>query len=145
MFALYWALALACWVFAWRYGGASARIAFALFLGAMIATSVSIAVFQDLGLVSNWGAFNLPLFLADFLYFIGLYLLALRSKHYWPIWSAGFQLICVLTHFGPLIDPSVRPQLYRGMESVWMLPMLVTMVLGISLDHRVSGVPKGCS
>lgn len=136
MFFLYWALALACWGFALRYGGASAQVAFALFLGAMAATSISIAVIQVHSLRTTWGGFNLPLYLVDLVYFLGLYALALRSRRYWPIWSAGFQLLCVLTHFGPLLDPVTRPKLYRGLESVWVLPMMLTMVIGIAQDRR---------
>ena len=137
MFALYWVLALACWGFALAFGGASAKAAFWLFCGAMAGTSISTGVVTAHGAKMVFGgAVSIPLLVTDFLYFIGLYLLALRSRNYWPIWSAGFQLLCVLTHFGPLLDPVARPKLYRALETVWILPMLLTMAIGIGLDRQ---------
>jgi hypothetical protein len=86
--------------------------------------------------LQTWSQINAPLLATDTLYFLGLYVLALTSKRNWPIWSAGFQLVCVASHFGPLLDPVPRPKLYRGLEAVWMLPMLITMVAGIWLDRQ---------
>lgn len=136
MFVLYWALALGCWAYAIRFGGRTALWGFALFVLAMIGTTISTDVVVRQSLGTTWTGVNAPLLLTDFLYFVGLYVLALRSRRYWPIWSAGFQLLCVLTHFGPMLDPATRPKLYRGLETVWIMPMILTMVIGIDKDRR---------
>ncbi|MET0239364.1 MAG: hypothetical protein ABW184_05645 [Sphingobium sp.] len=131
---LYWFLVLACWAFALKYGGATARWAFTMFL---IATAMTVAsIFVRLDLYRS----NFILMAADGLYLVALYVIALRSRHYWPIWSAGFQLLTVLTHFGPILDPRASSKIYWGLESVWAIPMLVTMVAGIAKDRRI-GAP----
>lgn len=136
MFYLFWILTVACWVYALRCGGLTARWGFVLFVLGVVATMFAQGLADRQGLEPIWTGVNLPLFLVDFLYLVGLYVLALKSDRYWPIWSAGFQLVSVLTHLGPLIDPETRPTLYRGLESVWVLPILLTMIIGIAKDRR---------
>lgn len=134
---LYWVLAAFCWGYALRYGGPAGRVAFALFLGAMVATYLTTAAGGLMGSLGEvWRGTNMPLLLTDAAYFLGLYALALRTRVHWTIWAAGLQLMCTLTHFGPLIDPYSDPKLYRALETVWMLPMLLTMVIGIAKDRR---------
>jgi hypothetical protein len=135
MFGLYWALALSAWGYALRFGKKPARYAFALWVLAMVGTTISTEVVYWQRFESAWKGMNAPLLATDFLYFVGLYCLTIKYRRYWLIWSAGLQLACVMTHFGPLIDPNANVKLYRALESVWMLPMLVTMVLGIHRDR----------
>lgn len=133
---LFWGLAVMCWAYALRYGGSLARWAFVLFILAMIGTTLATPSHtgKDLWTGTNW-----PLFATDFGYFLGLFGLMMFSRRYWTIWAAAFQLACVLSHFGPILDPTTNPRLYRMLESAWMVPMLVTMVLGISKDRRHDG------
>jgi hypothetical protein len=142
LFLLYWLLSIASWAYALRFGGKSAWWAFVLFVLAMAGTVISTDREHPQNL-QTWSQINVPLLITDSLYFLGLYVLALRSRKYWTIWSAGLQLLCVISHFGPLIDPVPRPKLYRGLEAFWMLPMLVTMVAGISLDRLHERRPVG--
>lgn len=84
----------------------------------------------------GWADTNEELLAVDLGHFLALYVLAVRSKKYWPIWSAGFQLLAVLTSVATLIDPSVLPKMYRGLEAFWAVPMLITMALGVGLDRK---------
>ena len=137
---LYLAVCIACWTYAVRYGGKAAGIAFisfvAMTIGTIFATSQSTEFRTHPAL---WTGFNPLLFVTDLLYFAALFWIAVSSNRYWPIWSAGFALLCVLTHFGPLIDPSSDSKIYRGLETFWQLPIMATMVIGIALD-RANGV-----
>lgn len=128
---LYWFVSLACWGYALRFGGRAGLWAFLLFLVMTLGTWFSTPPNID-----TWRGLNVPLFAADTSYFVGLTLLALTSRRYWPIWSAGFALMAVLTHFGPLLDNYTSPKIYRGLASVWELPILATMVLGIAKDRK---------
>lgn len=132
---LYWALSIICWLYVLKHGGWTGFIAFVMFVFATVGTSFSVGPLAGL---SRWSGINVSLFITDAGFFVGLYILALRSRKYWPIWMAGLQLMCVLTHFGPLIDPNSSPVIYRALESVWMIPMLATMVLGIAKDRRAA-------
>ncbi len=126
----YWVMSLGCWVYALKFGSWESRWAFALFVLAMVGSWVAT---PD---IEAWHGLNSELLLVDSGYFLGLYALALRSRRYWPIWATGLQLMCMLTHFGPLIDRYSDPKVYRGLESVWMMPMLIIMVVGIARDRR---------
>jgi len=127
---LFWAALCLCCVYACVFGGKAGRCGAALFLLAVLGTVV--ATWPN----SGWRHTNFPLFMVDSIYLAGLYVLAVRSGRFWPIWSAGFQLLAVLTHVGTMIDPFTKPQLYRALESFWALPILVTMVIGVSLDRK---------
>lgn len=142
---LYLAVCVACWSYAIRYGGRAARLAFVSFVamtvGTIFATSQSGEFRTHL---SMWTGFNTLLFVTDLLYFVALTWIAGTSHRYWPIWSAGFALLCVLTHFGPLVDPESDSRIYRGLETFWQLPILATMVIGIAKD-KAGGVGLGSS
>jgi hypothetical protein len=60
----------------------------------------------------------------------------LHSRSYWPIWMTGFHLIAVTTHFSVMLAPHYTPAIYRGMQSVWALPVLVSMLIGVALDRQ---------
>lgn len=132
---LYWILSALCWAYVLRFGESTGRWAFVLFVCAMLGTYMATSFKGGREL---WTGANMPLLITDAAYFVGLYALALNSRKHWPIWSAGLQLMCMLTHFGPLVDRYSQPGLYRALESFWMVPMLITMVLGIAKDRRSS-------
>lgn len=132
---LYLAVCVACWGYAIRYGGKAARVAFVCFIAMTVGTMLSTSGSQEFRTdLSIWSGFNPLLFATDLFYFVALFWIAGKSHRYWPIWSAGFALLCVLTHFGPLIDPGSDSKIYRGLETFWQLPILVTMVIGIAKD-----------
>lgn len=113
-------------------------MAFVLFVLAMIGTTVATDVVQRQSLAATWSGVNLPLLGTDAMYFFGLFVLAVGYRRYWLVWSAGLQLACTVTHFGPLIDPATNAKLYRGLETVWILPMMLIMVVGIRTDRSMA-------
>ena len=127
---LFWALASSCCGYAVVAGGRDGRRAVALIL---CATLLSIPA-QRFG--HHWGRTELLLLSVDLGLLAGLYALMLRSERYWPIWMVGFHLIAVTTHISTVIAPDVTPRLYRAMESVWAIPVLVSMFAGIVMDRR---------
>lgn len=134
---LYWVITLICWAYALRYGGKTGLWGFLLFIG-MTGGSIFATWREPVARASleAWRGLNPLLFASDGFYFLGLVVLALTSQRYWPIWSAGFALSAVLTHFGPLLDPYSDPRLYRGLATIWQLPIFATMVIGIARDRR---------
>jgi hypothetical protein len=120
---------VACCSYAAIIGGATERWATFIFLSAALLTSL--ASWHTLWARSDW-----PMAIIDFYCFLALYVLAVKSGRYWPIWSAGFQLLSVLTHVAVFLDPSSGPKAYRAMETVWALPALLSMVIGAHADRR---------
>lgn len=129
---LFWILALACCGHAALFGGAPGRWGAGLYIAAVLATAL--VTWPGTG----WAHTNFPLLAVDGLHFAGLFLLAVWSRRYWPIWSAGFQLLSVLTSVVTILDPTTPAQLYRAIETCWSIPIFVTMTAGIILDRRAS-------
>lgn len=135
---LYAALVISCWTFALIFGGRTAQWAFLFFVMTMVGTMVSTNLDPsfELTYVGPWDGFNWLLATSDACYFIAMTVISLRSRRFWPIWSAGLQFACVLTHFGPFLDHHSSPKLYRALETIWAIPIMGTMVLGIAKDRR---------
>jgi hypothetical protein len=133
---LFWTLTLVCCAHAAIVGGAAGRWGAALFV---ITAASSYLAEYVLGRPPDvWGRANTILAIVDGTYLVGLYLLAQISRCYWPIWAAGFQLNSTLTHVAVLLSPT-EPRLYRALESVWAIPILLAMMIGIEADRR-SGI-----
>ncbi len=125
---LFWFLALICCFYAAVAGGRDGKWATAIIILASILTVP--ATF-----LAHWGQTQIPVMVVDTAVLIAMYVLALRSRAYWPIWMTAFQLVSVTTHFATLVSPSFTPAIYQAMESLWAIPGLLTMVVGISLDR----------
>lgn len=75
---------------------------------------------------TQWSAFG-----ADAGLLILLTAISLRTKRYWPIFAAGFQLLCVITHVARTIDPGVRAWAYATAQVIWT--QLVFAALGVGV------------
>jgi hypothetical protein len=125
---LFWLLLLMCCVFAAIAGGQSGRAGSVMLIAASIATW-----FWELS--SSWAQTHVPVMAIDFLLLIGLYILAIRSSSYWPIWAAGFHLLTVAGHFASIIMPDFRLGIYWRFSGIWSVLVLMAMVVGVSIDR----------
>lgn len=86
---------------------------------------------------TQWGAFG-----ADTCLFFLLAAIALRSRRYWPLAAAAFQLLCVVTHVARIVDPGVRAWAYATGQVIWT--QLVFFALGVGVwntwrnRHRIA-------
>ena len=126
---LFWLLLLICCGYAVAYGGRDGRWAAAMLVAATLLTVP--ATF----LGRSFGQTEVALFLVDLALLGGLYALMLKSKAYWPIWMTGFHLVAVVTHLSTMIVPEFGWKIYRALETVWALPVLVSMLVGIARDR----------
>ena len=71
---------------------------------------------------------------------LGLLLLSLvlvsKSRRYWPIWFAAFQMIAIATSVAFFIFPNHVPSLYINAQGFWFLPALMSMTVGVIMDSR---------
>jgi hypothetical protein len=148
---LFWSLVLFCCVYAAVAGGKDGKWATAIIIlasiltvpasqmerwgqtqiPAMLASVLTIPASE----LEQWGQTQIPVMIVDTATLLAMYALALRSRAYWPLWMTAFQLISVTTHFATLVTPAFAPRIYQGMESLWAIPGLLSMVIGISLDR----------
>lgn len=85
----------------------------------------------------DWeGGINVPVFLVDLGLMVGLYILAMRSRRYWPLWVAGFHLITLTTHLATFAAPTYAFRVYFGLATIWAVPKLLVLAYGVELDRR---------
>lgn len=89
---------------------------------------------HDLALATSPG-FRL---LLDGTLLLGYAALMLASRRFWPVWITGFQMNAVLAHLTTWLVPHYTPVMYRGLESFWGIPIVLTMAWGAMLDARAA-------
>jgi len=125
-------------IFAACFGGRDARWAAALVLAAVIATGVA----EELN--RNWGSVHLTVATVDFCLLIGLGHLMLISRSFWPIWMTAAQLLTVLCHAAAALAGPYNQQIYTALATLWAIPCLLSMVVGVALDRRaIARFPNG--
>ena len=128
---LYQALLITCCAYAFARGGAPERWAAAMML---LASLGSLASQSQLFAVS-YHRVQVWVFVIDMLLLAGLFVLALASTRFWPLWLAGFQLLAVFAHLIRAIDHTALPRGYQFLISFEAYPMLLLVALG-AWRHR---------
>lgn len=67
--------------------------------------------------------------------------MSLRTKRYWPLFAAGFQLLCVLMHLARVIDPGVRAWAYATGQVIWSQLVFWALGVGVWNTWRRRGHP----
>ncbi|TPG18619.1 hypothetical protein EAH87_11050 [Sphingomonas koreensis] len=109
-------------------GGKDGRWIAFLYVSAVAATRVAY------GYDSTWNNPQIPTMVIDIALLFGLMTVTLNSRHYWPIWITGLHLLTVAAHFEAMLAGSYGYRIYFLMESVWSLPKLVVLLVGVILD-----------
>ncbi len=125
---LFWCLTLMTCAFAAFLGGRDGRLVASLTIGAALATMV-------LERRDTWSSAHNALFIVDLVMFLLLYLLALQSRRYWPLWVAAFQLVTVTTHIAAFSMSETPARIYEAIATIWIIPAQLTMVWGVWKDH----------
>jgi hypothetical protein len=106
-------------------GGTPERVGIAL----IVIGSVLSALFaSDLGL--RFRRIETSIFEIDLVMLIAFLALALASNRFWPIWTASFQAITVLTHFAVAVLPNSVPKGYSVLQGFWVFPMFGAILIG---------------
>lgn len=82
----------------------------------------------------SWANPHLQVFLVDLLLLIGLTVVTFNSRKYWPIWITGLHLLSVLAFFQAMVAGRFGYRIYFALESVWSIPKLVILMVGVLLD-----------
>lgn len=83
---------------------------------------------------SGWSQTHVPVMVVDMALLAGLYALAMNSRVFWPIWATGFHCLTVTGHFATIVMPDFRLGIYLRFSGIWSLLVLMSMVIGISID-----------
>ncbi len=125
------ALIAVCAFVAWR-GGPDERIAAgAMALAALASPFVEARAYAGLehGLV-----------LVDLGLFLTLAAIALRSRAFWPIWAAGFQLCGLAGHLAAAKSTSIVPAAYADTLALWAYAVMASLLVGtVAEGHQRHG------
>ncbi|QLC24883.1 hypothetical protein HFP57_07475 [Parasphingopyxis algicola] len=127
---LFWAMMLLCCGYGALFGGRDGLLIAIIYMVAVLLTVVGQLIQQ------SWAGVNWPVLLVDFGLLCGLYAVSMRSNRYWPLWITGFHLITMTTHLAALVAPSFAARVYFGMATLWAIPKLLVIVVGVTLDRR---------
>lgn len=126
----FWILTLLCCGFAALFGGRAGRAVAFIYIAAVAATSLAT---RD---PKAWSDPHLPALAVDLMLLAALLWVALRADRWFPIWFTGFHLVAVVSHLASILAPGFAPKLYFLLQSLWSVPMLLTLVIGITLDRQ---------
>jgi hypothetical protein len=129
LLAFYSALLL-CAAYASVNGGRTGKAGSAIFILATILSAAAVRMNP------NWAGPSLELFAVDGGCLVALFILALISNRFWPIWALGFQIVAVATHLATLFIPDVVPKSFQALLSFWAIPILWVMVAGTHKDRQ---------
>ena len=79
----------------------------------------------------HWAGMQWSAFFADSCLLILLTALSLRTRRYWPIAAAAFQLLCVATHVARMVDPGVHAWAYATAQVIWSQLVFVALAVGV--------------
>ena len=85
---------------------------------------------------SDWHHTHYATLAVDVALLVALLAVVLRSDRWFPVWFTGFHLVAVLSHLASIAAPGFAPKVYFLLQGFWSVPMLVTLALGVALDHR---------
>jgi hypothetical protein len=65
----------------------------------------------------------------------------LRSRRYWPLFAAAFQLLCVVIHIARLADPGIRAWAYATGEIIFSQWVFFAVGIGTINTWRANRQP----
>jgi hypothetical protein len=134
---LFWLMTALTCAYALLNGGRDGRWAASLILTASV-LSLPASLYG-----AHFGRFEPAVFTIDLGLLIGLYIVALRSRSWWPIWMTGFHLVAVVSHLATLISPNFVANIYFAAATFWAVPISLSMMIGVALDHRAKRAAEG--
>jgi len=127
----YWLLLLAVTAYAFGRGRLDQRLAISICLVGSIAT-----VLVGSPLEHYYSDIELGVFAVDILALLGFIYVAMRSKRFWPLWVAGFQLTSIFSHLLKALHWGMIPQVYAAAERFWIYPIFLAIVVGTWRSHK---------
>ena len=106
---LFWVMTLSACGYAAFLGGWEGKWTTALIVSATFGTFISEAVIN-----LNWRQTNSLVFAVDLAMLVGMYVIAVKSRRWWPLWVAAFQLNSVAAHLATVLSPAFSAAVYNG-------------------------------
>jgi hypothetical protein len=103
----------------------------------LAATALALAaVLSPMVLSHGFAGPEAGILLVDAALFAALSAIAMRSKAFWPIWAAGFQLCALAGHLAASHSPKMLPATYADTLAIWSYAVMVTLALGTIVEGQ---------
>jgi hypothetical protein len=79
----------------------------------------------------SWPQLQRAGFIVDILLLVLLLAIAMRTRKFWPLAAAAFQLLAVLTHVAKMIDPDLQQWAYITAIVIWTYLLLIALGVGV--------------
>lgn len=137
--SIYWLIVISVTLYTFGQGKWHERLAAMICLfGSILTNMVSRS-----GTTIYYTSVESGVFAVDMLALAGFVALALRSKRFWPLWVAGFQLTSVSSHLIKAFHSSLVPQVYAAAERFWIYPILLVIIVATWRSRRTWSGPGG--
>ncbi len=74
--------------------------------------------------------------LVDVALFLALGMIAMRSRSFWPLWAAGFQLCGLAGHLAAAKSPQMLPAAYAETLAIWSYAVMASLAIGSVVERR---------
>ncbi|WP_416908728.1 MAG: hypothetical protein ACMVO5_03705 [Polymorphobacter sp.] len=65
-----------------------------------------------------------------------LFIIALKSDRFWPLWAAGFHVVGTTIHLATFVEVDIWPPAYANAQGFWAWPVLAALFVGTLLEAR---------
>jgi hypothetical protein len=117
-------LAVTCYI-GWRRGGRSEKAGVLIILTASVLT-----IMVQQSSLFDWRTDRLTLIGLDVVVLFAFFILALRTRRFWPLWATAFHLIAVCSHIVIFLEPHGILQAYALLQGFWAYPIMLSIILG---------------
>lgn len=118
---------------AMRRGGPFERWAAYTVLIAALLTGVAVPS-------ASWTGMEVRLFVIDGLVLVSFWLIALKSRRFWPYWVTGWQLIAILVHIQKLMFVEISPRAYSLLSMGISYPILLMILYAAGSSGRTRDI-----
>jgi cytochrome bd-type quinol oxidase subunit 2 len=130
------------------------NLAFLLFVSAMLAVCslavlrggqderiaaigiAAAAVMTPLMTAHGFAGPEMGIVLVDIALFLVLATIAMRSRSFWPLWAAGFQLCGLAGHLAAAKSPEMLPAAYAETLAIWSYAVMTSLAVGAVVEGR---------
>lgn len=101
------------------------------------AIAVAVAAFlSPLAQTRSYAGPEFGLMVVDVGLFLALAAIALRSRAFWPMWAAGFQLCSLAGHLAAAKSNAMVPAAYAETLVIWSYAVMGTLLVGTLVERR---------
>jgi len=127
---LYGALMWGVLIYALRRGGREERLVSTLMVVTSYLTVLLVGPFAK-----RFQHIEYSILLVDFVVFLFIFAVALRSHKFWPLWLTAMYALTVLSHFAPLV-PHMLPWSYYNVTVIWSYLALIVLGFATYRHHH---------